>query len=112
MENNKKTHVFRGNLWKTLGEHKFSLGTHGKLKESTCVQWKPMKTVRKNTCFPLEYMEKKRMTNNLEQQRIIESMTIDVLDGKLVHSPRVYSYKHRTSGNPPSSLKLERVGLY
>ena len=44
MDKIRKTHVFRGNQWKTLGKHRLSM--------------EPMENIMKNKRFPLEPMEK------------------------------------------------------
>ena len=47
MENNLKTHVLRGNQWKTQGKRRCCVGTYGKHKE--------------NTGFVMELMENSKM---------------------------------------------------
>ena len=65
LENLRKTHVFRWDLWKTIGEqrfimgtnkfvlrkHMFSVGTYGKHKENTRCPWEPMENIMKTHVF-------------------------------------------------------------
>ena len=52
-----KTHVFHGNLWKTLGKHMLSVGTYGKPQGNISCLSEPIENNMKNTSFPCETME-------------------------------------------------------
>ena len=46
-----KTQVFRGNLWKTLGKHMFSIENYRKHDENTSFPWEPMQNNMKAQVF-------------------------------------------------------------
>ena len=51
IRNTKKTQVFNGNLWKTFGKHRISVGTHGKQYENTGFPCEPIDNTKKTIVF-------------------------------------------------------------
>ena len=43
-KHNENTYVFRGNLWKTLRRHSFSVGTYGNIRKTYVFRWNLLKT--------------------------------------------------------------------
>ena len=68
MENNSKTLVFRGNLWKTLGKHKCSVGTYRNQNENSGFSVEPMEKMENHGVHwdPMEnFMKAKVFRGNL-----------------------------------------------